>query len=104
VQQHADWANKGFTLQINSILENFTDPHVLDRLMLQEKPTQKCAVMACQDDATHFVTLCLQMCMQRAWSMSSNSSLQPNAGLEFVMRTWIMLEPARDRSNQIASW
>lgn len=35
-------------------------------------------MVACQDDATHFVSLCLQVCMQRAWSMSSLSSLQPN--------------------------
>lgn len=78
VQQHANWANRGFALQVNSVLANLTNPQVLERLRLQEKPDNEQEVKERRDDANHFVNLCLKVSMQRAWSMASHSEIQPN--------------------------
>ena len=78
IQKQASLANKRFALQINSIFANLSADPVLERLRLQQKPLTDSEVQQQVDDAKHFLNLCYEMAAQRAWTMSSNSEVQPN--------------------------
>ncbi len=65
-------------MQINAILGNLANERVLERLRLLAKPSSESLQREALDDAQHFMTLILEISMQRAWSMISLSETQPH--------------------------
>eukprot|EP00435_Cladocopium_sp_Y103_P063062 s13_g24.t1 len=80
VEQQAGWANKSWTVVIGQIFESLTSPQTLERVKLLERPVHDESGHSLQD-AERFLTLCLEVASQRAWSMASHSETQPHLWL-----------------------
>ena len=72
--QQAGWANKSWAWVINTVFANLTSPECLERLQFGTDQSRADG----KEDAQCFLTLCWEICAQRAWSMASLTETQPH--------------------------
>ena len=75
--QQAGWANKSVAKVIAEVIGNLSDPWVMNRLCLNEKPDAENEQMDKKKDARLMFKLCVNMASQRSWSFAPQWVNQP---------------------------
>ena len=81
IQMQAKWANKSFAAVIWDIFSALSSDYVLGRVRLLDMPDSEAEGVQQQETAEQFVSLCVSVASQRAWTMMCLADLPPSSFL-----------------------